>query len=105
MGKQKSYSLCNSYCLGEIIAEKQYNTSAFESVSARRCLISLAIEKKTSSTLRFVFALCNSNVFQPTTLHSCQKITQLEEQATHSFKEFDPILISKRLSFGCRHSL
>jgi len=35
------------------------NTSALESVSANLCFISLAIEKKTSSTFRFVFALCN----------------------------------------------
>lgn len=36
------------------------NTSVLESVSANLCFISLAIEKKTSSTFRFVFALCNS---------------------------------------------
>ena len=33
-------------------------TSGFESVSESLCLISLAIEKKTCSTFRFVFALC-----------------------------------------------
>lgn len=35
------------------------NTSDLESVSASLCFISFAIEKKTSSTFRFVFALCN----------------------------------------------
>jgi hypothetical protein len=33
-------------------------TSALESVSEILCLISLAIEKKTSSTFKFVLALC-----------------------------------------------
>lgn len=35
-------------------------TSGFESLSESRCLMSLAIEKNTCSTFRFVFALCNS---------------------------------------------
>lgn len=34
------------------------DTSAFESLSASLCFMSLAIEKKTSSTFMFVFALC-----------------------------------------------
>jgi len=34
------------------------HTSTLESVSASLRLISLAIEKKTSSTFKFVFALC-----------------------------------------------
>lgn len=33
------------------------HTSALESLSASLCLISLAMEKKTSSTFKFVFAL------------------------------------------------
>ena len=45
--------------------EQSYTyTSALESVSASLCLISLAIEKKTSSTFKFVFALCNFQASQ-----------------------------------------
>lgn len=40
------------------------NTSDLESVSASLCFISFAIEKKTSSTFRFVFALWNRFFFQ-----------------------------------------
>lgn len=40
------------------------NTSVLESVSASLCFMSFAIEKKTSSTFRFVFALCNRKMFQ-----------------------------------------
>lgn len=37
----------------------KHHTSVLESVSASLCFISLAMAKKTSSTFRFVFALCN----------------------------------------------
>lgn len=40
------------------------HTSALESVSASLCFISLAIEKKTCSTFRLVFALCGTKSFQ-----------------------------------------
>jgi len=44
-----------------VTGEKAQNkTSVFESLSASLCLMSRAIEKKTSSTFMLVFALCIS---------------------------------------------
>lgn len=51
--------------------KKNHLTSALESVSASLCLMSLAIEKKTSSTFRFVFALCNRQPLQDTQTIYC----------------------------------
>lgn len=83
-------------------------TSTLETFSASLCLISLAIEKKTSSTFIFVFALCRTIFFcckQNTWQAFHRYITLWHLVATYSFKELDTILIGKSLTLGGRHSL
>ena len=81
------------------------NTSALESVSASLCFISLAIEKKTCSTFRLVFALCNTqhsiiSVYLKDLLKQLQAV-----EFTHRFKKLDPVLICQCLALGGGHSL
>ena len=75
-------------------------------MSASLCLISLAIEKKTSSTFMFVFALCKSsstvNIMKS---HFINEKSDCQTSSTHGFEKLDTILISKGLTFGGRHSL
>lgn len=90
-------------------------TSGLESVSASLCLMSRAMEKKTCSTLRFVFALWNTQCSVKSKQLSLQrpisfqKKWQWKEQtiqaATYSFEKFDAILISQCLAFRSRDSL
>jgi hypothetical protein len=82
-------------------------TSAFVSVSVNLCFMSFAIDMKTFSTLRFVFALCNN----------CNHISNLKSilmknsrhvlffYLAHRLKEFDSILISQSLALCCWNSL
>jgi hypothetical protein len=88
-----------------------------ESDSASLCLISLAMEKKTCSTFRFVFALCRNNNhdlysfsllvlgnhISGRSFHSVRIDARRTQQKykvknrTDRFKKFDAILISKSL--------
>ncbi|KAF7823573.1 uncharacterized protein G2W53_021717 [Senna tora] len=79
--------------------ERKSNTSVLESVSASLCFISLAIEKKTSSTFRFVFALCNRRTFSAF-ITQFKELTPSKACSTYSFKEFNPVLIGQCLTLG-----
>lgn len=89
------------------IPQQVINTSALESDSASLCLISLAIEKKTSSTFKLVFALCIQIIWIRKLKEREFQHSQVTQQyiVTHSFKELDTILISKCLTLWGRHSL
>jgi len=94
-------------------------TSGFESVSESLCLISLAIEKKTCSTFRFVFALCGkknnklcirnkSNVrhmYLEKSDINYQLCCNKALSSTNRFKEFYPIFIGKSLPLRSGNSL
>jgi hypothetical protein len=83
----------------------QNRTSDFESVSASLCLMSRAIEKKTSSTFRFVFALCTGthSVLEDEQFMCAILIWAL--RATYSLKKLDAVFICKRLTLRSWHSL
>ena len=93
----------------------EVRTSVFESVSASLCFISLAIEKKTSSTFIFVFALClnyYNTKWQKDNIWLWKKVTCKFTVAirdinkfTHSLEELNAIFISKCLPLWGGNSL
>lgn len=90
-----------------VLKTQKVYTSALESLSASLCLISLAIEKKTSSTFKFVFALWNihhlQDIWSELTIH--ERNLRTVKHFTHSLEELDTILVCESLSFWCRNGL
>jgi hypothetical protein len=81
-------------------------TSAFESVSASLCLMSRAIEKKTSSTFMLVFALCISII---SALKTAQwfwnDFPTRVLSAAYSFEKLDTVFICQSLTLWSWNSL
>jgi hypothetical protein len=81
-------------------------TSDFESVSASLCLMSRAIEKKTSSTFMLVFALCISII---SALKTAQwfwnDFPTRVLSAAYSFEKLDTVFICQSLTLWSWNSL
>ena len=92
MQRRKPIYICLFLSLYDFKVQTSYTyTSALESVSASLCLISLAIEKKTSSTFKFVFALCNSQASQH------KKKEERKKNPTSQYKQQSLLTVSKNL--------
>lgn len=107
--RNKDKSQFHDPSIEQVVGYTCFFTSAFVSLSVSLCLMSLAIDMKTCSTFRFVFALCKQQF--PNTLFSSKRKRRQKHIiimcffSAHRLEEFDSILISQGLSLWCWDSL